>query len=230
MGVSVSDAKLRELERRWRETGAVEDEAAWLRERVRVGELTRERLFLAASCGHDGARVAAEGEAPPLLRNANDLGRLFDWGMDVPVRGAAAACELVRLSGVPAVEEAARRAIQAVRVWCDCPCDRHAQEAELSADVVAETADPSFEEALGGFSGTNAVTELAQVPGDVERMHAGQLARTKVTSFLVSHDGSETIVDHLIASGLAERAIVIEVCRALAEWALSSGGPTASAH
>ena len=59
----MSDQKLRELERRWRETGSVEDEAAYLRERVRVGDLTQERLELAAYCGHEGARVAANSTA-----------------------------------------------------------------------------------------------------------------------------------------------------------------------
>jgi hypothetical protein len=35
----MSDQKLRDLERRWKETGNVEDEAAYLLERVRVGRL-----------------------------------------------------------------------------------------------------------------------------------------------------------------------------------------------
>ena len=60
----MSDAKLRELERRWKETGAVEDEAAYLLERVRVGELTQERLELAAYCGHDGAKRAIPSDRP----------------------------------------------------------------------------------------------------------------------------------------------------------------------
>jgi len=40
----VSDADLRELERKFRETGAVEDEAAWFRERLRVGEVAQGTL------------------------------------------------------------------------------------------------------------------------------------------------------------------------------------------
>jgi hypothetical protein len=36
----MSDERLRELERRWKETGSVEDEAKYLAERVRVGDLT----------------------------------------------------------------------------------------------------------------------------------------------------------------------------------------------
>jgi hypothetical protein len=51
----MSDTKLRDLERRWRGTDAVEDEAAYLLERVKVGDLTRDRLELAAYCGHKAA-------------------------------------------------------------------------------------------------------------------------------------------------------------------------------
>jgi hypothetical protein len=40
----MSDQKLRDQERRWKETGNVEDEAAYLLERVRVGDLSQERF------------------------------------------------------------------------------------------------------------------------------------------------------------------------------------------
>lgn len=67
----MSDSKLRELERRWKETGAVEDEAAYLLERVRAGDLTQERLELAAYCGHEAA-----GCAVSLPRSSWDYLRL----------------------------------------------------------------------------------------------------------------------------------------------------------
>lgn len=57
----MSDERLRALERRWRETGSVEDEASLLLHRVRTGELTEERLALAACCGQAGARMAMHG-------------------------------------------------------------------------------------------------------------------------------------------------------------------------
>ena len=94
----MSDEKLRELERRFRETGSAEDEVAWLRERARsserldwdsysrlhdldlkaaanylqwrveTGDLTRERLELAASCGHTAAGGrSSTPELPGLL-------------------------------------------------------------------------------------------------------------------------------------------------------------------
>lgn len=65
-GVSVTDSKLRELERRWKESGSVEDEAAYLLERVRVGDLATEKLELAAYCGHEGARLALGEQAPAM--------------------------------------------------------------------------------------------------------------------------------------------------------------------
>lgn len=54
----MSDDRLRELERRWRTTGAPEDEGAWLSERVRAGELSPVRLHAAAALGHSAARIA----------------------------------------------------------------------------------------------------------------------------------------------------------------------------
>lgn len=63
----MSDQRLRELERRFRATGAAEDEARWLGERLRRGGLVAERLELAAYLGHPGAVLACreEGLAPP---------------------------------------------------------------------------------------------------------------------------------------------------------------------
>ena len=54
----MSDERLRELERRWKETRAVQDEAACLSERVRSGNLDRERLRLAAYLGNEASREA----------------------------------------------------------------------------------------------------------------------------------------------------------------------------
>lgn len=57
-GGTVSDSRLREVERRWRETKADEDEAAFLRERVRVGDLSQTRLEQASLLGYPGAALA----------------------------------------------------------------------------------------------------------------------------------------------------------------------------
>jgi hypothetical protein len=62
----VSDERLRVLERRWKETGSVEDEAAWLRERVRVGDLSENRLEVAAYLGHLAALEARCMSSPDI--------------------------------------------------------------------------------------------------------------------------------------------------------------------
>lgn len=43
----MSDTTLRELERIWKETGTVEDEAAYFTQRVRAGDLSADRIRLA---------------------------------------------------------------------------------------------------------------------------------------------------------------------------------------
>jgi len=63
----VADDHLRTLERRFRETGAVEDEAAWLRERVRAGVLPEARARLAAELGYPAARRHWPADDSPTL-------------------------------------------------------------------------------------------------------------------------------------------------------------------
>ena len=107
----MSDEKLRELERRFRETGSAEDELAWLRERARsgekldwdsysrlheldveaaadflrwrveAGELSSSNLELAAYCGHRAAALE-RSDGPELLQE--DPEALVEW-----VRGLA---------------------------------------------------------------------------------------------------------------------------------------------
>lgn len=63
----MTDARLREAERRWRETGVVDDEAAWLVERLRVGLNRRLHLEWLTFLGHPAAERALAGPAPPVL-------------------------------------------------------------------------------------------------------------------------------------------------------------------
>lgn len=81
----MSDTKLREAERRWRETGAAEDEGAYLVERVRAGELKRQRLMLAAYCGYRGARLALGDASPNVPADV----KAWTAGVDPEVQGVA---------------------------------------------------------------------------------------------------------------------------------------------
>ncbi len=57
----MSDERLRELERRFRASGAKEDEAAWMTERIRCGVLPSERARVAAILG-DRASLLVIGD------------------------------------------------------------------------------------------------------------------------------------------------------------------------
>lgn len=120
------DTGLRDLERRWRASGDPADEARLLAERLRLGELTRERLELAAFVGHIGARTALGDGAPagrvPLRRwvaALDEAGRVavIRTGLDDVMHGLAA-------RAAP-VDPSTRRAMAALRAWCACPCDEH---------------------------------------------------------------------------------------------------------
>lgn len=59
------DSRLRELKRRWRKTGVVSDEAVYLAERIRVGELPRSRVRAAAILGHPAALLVVNHPKQP---------------------------------------------------------------------------------------------------------------------------------------------------------------------
>ena len=188
----MSDSKLRELERRWRETGSVDDEAAYLRERVRVGDLTQERLELAAYCGHEGARRAA----PAFVTFEADRGALaasLRWGKDAAIKLAVTAVQVAlehygrrQLEPNPARDYlAARRAelgyppvqriadsgpptlLAAVLSYLECPCERCAQACGTPFRECTLSATGVAPPGETYFSGPSAVLALCQavVPG-----------------------------------------------------------------
>ena len=132
----MSDQRLRELERKWRESGTVEDEAAYLREQVRVGDITREGLEIGASFGDEIARFTLADQAPSLLP-AGSLEELLEMikscSKQVVIRAALAA---VRAAGCSSIEDwdadyvdFHHQLIEAACDWLRCPCDDHMDQA-----------------------------------------------------------------------------------------------------
>jgi len=116
----VTDSKLRELERRWKETGSVEDEARYLLERVRVGDLERERLELAAYCGHEGARWALD--VPSIMDNEERLLQHVEAADRdlLPLFAFSAAAEVLTLWETHFPDETAPRAtLGALQAWLE---------------------------------------------------------------------------------------------------------------
>ena len=108
----MTDDRLRALGRRFRETGVVEDEVAWLSERVRAGELGEEQVRLAAWVGHEASsllsrRFALEplrsGDSPAFLRDPPTR-NLAEW-----LLGIGAVSEALFLDAITAMVERAAR-------------------------------------------------------------------------------------------------------------------------
>ena len=123
----MGDADLRELERRFRETGSVEDEAAYLLERVRVGELDPARLRIASDLSVSG--VGPTSTPTPSLDAGAEvwIKYLRCWPREVALRLCAAAwteMELTRDS------PETRTALYALEEWLTCPCEKHAAVVE----------------------------------------------------------------------------------------------------
>lgn len=125
----MGDARLRSLERRWRETGAEEDEVALLAERLRVGHLDPARARLAALLGCARAGRALGHAAPETSLEALAT-RLGADGAVTLGRAVVAAARAVsgRWGGDGAPPDAPARfgrALAAAEAWVVCPCDAH---------------------------------------------------------------------------------------------------------
>ncbi|MCO5166489.1 MAG: hypothetical protein M9894_09005 [Planctomycetes bacterium] len=133
----MADARLRTLERRWRESGAGCDHARFLVERLRAGEVEPEQVLLAAHLGDAGAREALGLEGDPAAPGQRAwTTALGAWRGPVPARAALAAARLV----LPVFDRGLnpdprpRRALRAGEAQVVCPCAAHAQRAAAAAE------------------------------------------------------------------------------------------------
>ncbi|MCW8138814.1 MAG: hypothetical protein KIT58_07910 [Planctomycetota bacterium] len=207
----MTDQRLRQLERRWRETGAVDDEAAFLMERVRVGDLTSERLELAAFCGHEGARRAA----PQVSNPPQDPERLLEevegsWGkrvaVGVSVAAAQAALTSCSRSGHP---EAAvpTYLVDAADAAFKCPCSMH-----------AEAAWAAYKKFSGEFWRTADSLDI--------RLRSAQSAALACARAAASrHDAASKAVQEAVAAADIH-GVHDEILRYLLAWALAPKSAT----
>ncbi|MBL4846923.1 MAG: hypothetical protein JKY65_15495 [Planctomycetes bacterium] len=94
----MSDEKLRELERDWRETGSLEGEVTLLRERLRVGDLETTQLERAAILNHYAAlRLQQRAEDWPGSQAASleRFNEVLSWGAEAMGRAVVAVAHKV---------------------------------------------------------------------------------------------------------------------------------------
>ena len=203
--LTMSDTKLRELERRWKETGSLDDEAAYLRERVRAGGLSSECLELAAFCGHGAACRALSSAVPDVSGDLVEwAGGLQRWGQVAATVAALSAAKQV-LPGIRKRDERRRANVALVRVaaWLRCPCDTHRERAAESASHLCW-------------------------PGLAKGTRAAQMAAETACSGTEWTSGRTDAERAQIAIGSAQRAGPVEardVLDDVARWALDGAVP-----
>lgn len=200
----MSDERLRQLERRWRETRAIDDEAAYLAERVRAGHLTEECLSLAAHCGHVAARRAIQGrpgEEPVSLKER--VYGLAKWGKETCVRASVAA------AGVHASTDAmALHALNAASEWLACPCDSHRNAAQEAAFHTLDARAPTSTR-VAGFA---AAAAGAGAEDDLDSGTAGGAA---------AKDAFQAL--HIVEAERGPEGVAAALA-AVAQWALERPG------
>lgn len=154
----MTDANLRELERRFRTSGNVEDEAAWLRARLQAGEVSQERLQLAAQLEHLASIALVQSLGKPDNVDCSEIVGLIRWSRRIAEFGLSAwVAALLPLADDDAIcwEQTRHRpsadlqapstATEAAREWLGCPCDTHlvrAVEAGRASRSAAQNAEP----------------------------------------------------------------------------------------
>ncbi len=143
----MSDEKLRELERRWKESGSVEDESAWLRERVRVGDLAPSKLQLVAELG-DPAAQHALGHASVGLAG-EEFNGLASWEKEFMIRAGVAALWVgLSVWEVYREDDGLQRLLTLACEWVVSPSP------ELATEVLRAA------RAVGGASGMGSLDEV----------------------------------------------------------------------
>lgn len=195
----MSDARLRALERRWRETGADADEAAWLKARLQAGELTRDGLGVAAALGHAAAAQAlGEPPAAPPAALMDLLSALREWP-EAFVRAVVALAHAVPAEG-PISVDLHQAALAAAEAWLADPTPARRQaalEAHGSALIVPSGPPPSSFQALATLAASAA---FSPTPGG----------------------GATVFAIDLAAQPLGEGALGV-IADALLPWALGRG-------
>lgn len=88
------DVQTRDLQRRWQQTNDPQDEAAYLKERSRSGDLTFESIQIAAYAGYPAACLLDSETRPLVAADENIQYWIFGlqiWGKDVLVEAARSA-------------------------------------------------------------------------------------------------------------------------------------------
>ncbi|MCO5172530.1 MAG: hypothetical protein M9894_40050 [Planctomycetes bacterium] len=225
----MADTRLRRLERAAAQ-GDLDARVRLLCERLRSGELDEERVRLAAYLGDPAARLLLGPKAPDLpvirARGGLELNQrrwitgLRAYGKEWLVR-AAVAIARARFTAWDRWDEAderPRRALAAAEAWLACPCEAHAEEADLAqhaalgaAHALVSPGEPRPSTAREGLSrllcaAAGAAATAAFAAAQAARAAAADdvlQASACVLNALGGREDTDTIREALVAAALA---------------------------
>lgn len=210
----MSDDRLRGLRRGWRASDSLVDEVAYLRGRVRAGQLSRERLELAAYCGHEAAGAICWDGCQPSRLSGLELHDwawgLHRWGPTVEARAAACLAALgyaeLRQRGWSDYLDRLGQAVESltardgrpelVRELLEEWREEHAVVARRSHGAPVESA-PHDAFSLVYFALT--LSSLREPPERTEPVNLGKLLRTATR---VRGDAARALAEDLVAWAL----------------------------
>lgn len=206
----MSDARIRELERRWRETGAPEDEGAYLKELVRTGGLSDSEVRLAAALGHPASKIVL-GDTREVPASASLWRSLGARGPEVAIRVVVALARSLELSA----RDSER--LSMAEAWCCRP--GRVSWSDLERHVLPYRSNVAIETHLVN----EAIRALGSLPG------AGppqELLRQPQSTFLPIGDWGGWLdrIGEVANAGWGDRWLSI-ISAELLPWALRRGDP-----
>lgn len=223
----MTDSHLRELERRFKESGSVEDEVAYLLERVRLGELDRDMLELAAYCGHQASCQALGDQVPRMPEKLKAwVEGLQVWNKETCVRAVIAVaqtCISIWAKRYPE-ENRPQRAIASAIAWAMCPCEGHERAARTARDAAVEARAAGLTEAV------ETDPELSSWDEGVEARAADAAAGAAAWAALAAGSTSAAVAAGVAAVEVDAYAALANqvkqaICNDLIPWALGYDDP-----
>lgn len=201
----MSDQRLRQLERQ-AASGDVEALSALYIERVRIGNLTRDRLELAAYCGNTAALEVLGWSSPcnlsyhglpdvgcPCTDIGSWLSGLEHWPLTVPIRATCAAArvafmhvDVTTLSPCPTLGVARiLDAIRAAEAYVACPCESHLRAWDAAWDSATDLNVRPLFIPCARFAIERPIRELQIVSEDAAELAGEPAVRTAIREKLI---------------------------------------------
>lgn len=139
----MADERLERLRQRFLETLSVEDEAQWIRERLRVGELERRRAETAATLGHAASRLALDSKGKATKKLKATFHVLAQLSMESLLRATVLLLRSTR--GLePREERCLKSALDELEGWLVAPTDAKKEAALRAIALYPGEADLRF--------------------------------------------------------------------------------------